>query len=65
MAKNKNDHWKDIGTSRPEKEPGQNAQDKSLKPPTKDRQEEYEKAGEAGQQYGKTFKKPLGSIRGH
>lgn len=57
MAENKNDHWKNIGTSKPEKEPGQHAQDKSRKPPAKERQEAYEKAGEAGRQTGETFKK--------
>ena len=56
MAENKQDHWKDIGTSKPEKEPGPYAQDKSRKPPTKERQAQYEKAGEAGKQTGETFK---------
>ena len=57
MAENKDDHWKDIGTSRPETRPGQHAQDPSLKPPTKERQTDYEKSGVAGRQYGETFKK--------
>jgi hypothetical protein len=39
----KKDHWKDIGTDQPEKEPGPFAQDKSRKPPTKEqREKDYE-----------------------
>jgi hypothetical protein len=57
MAANKKNHWQDIGTSRPEKAPDQYAQDTSRKPPTKERQEDYEKSGEAGRQVGEMLKK--------
>jgi hypothetical protein len=57
MSENKNDHWHAPETDKPEKEPGPYAQDKSRKPPTKERQDQYEKAGEAGRQTGETFKK--------
>jgi len=56
MAQNKHDHWKDIGTSKPEQEPAGHAQDKSRKSPAKERQEQYQDAGEAGRQTGETFK---------
>jgi hypothetical protein len=51
------DHWHKPETDNPEKEPGPYAQDKSRRPPTKERQEQYEKAGEAGRKTGETFKK--------
>jgi len=51
------DQWHKTETDRPEKEPGPYAQDKSRTPPGKERQEQYEKSGEAGIQTGETFKK--------
>jgi hypothetical protein len=57
MSPKTSDHWHQPETNQPEKEPGPYAQDKSRTPPTKERQEQYEKAGEAGEQTGRTFKK--------
>lgn len=51
------DHWHKPETGQPEKEPGPYAQDKSRTSPGKERQEQYEKAGEAGRATGDTFKK--------
>jgi hypothetical protein len=57
MSENKHqDHWHAPETDQPEKEPGPYAQDKSRPLPTRDRQKQYEKAGEAGQQTGEMFK---------
>jgi hypothetical protein len=53
----KKDHWHVPETDKPEREPGPYAQDKSRKPPGKERQQAYEKMGDAGQQTGDTFKK--------
>lgn len=39
----KKDHWKEIGTERPEKRPGPYAQDTSREPPSKEqREKDYE-----------------------
>jgi hypothetical protein len=56
VSKNQ-DHWHVPETDQPEKEPGPYAQDKSRPVPTRERQKQYEKAGEAGRQTGETFKK--------
>jgi hypothetical protein len=55
--KNKPDHWHVPETDKPEKRPGPYAQDRTRKPPGKERQEAYERSGEAGRETGATFKK--------
>jgi hypothetical protein len=57
MTKKQSDHWHAPETDKPEKRPGPYAQDRSRIPPGKERQEAYEKSGEAGHQTGETFKR--------